>query len=602
MTIQSAGGNVTQTGAFIVAGDTVVTAGPGTITLDYEAIDNSFNPPLYISNTFGRTLALTGDSTNVASSGNLQLSSVSNTGAMSLRAPNGSIDLGTAFITGGNLTLVSRDDMNLGGANISGDLNMTSTAGNVSFGGAMVSGNLTASTQGGNIDLGNAAVQGNLDVQTQGGNIVQSTTSNASLSVAGTSNLNAGTGNITLPNLPNRFANAITLQATNVELVATNGLILANSTVTGSLNIAAATGNITQTGTLNVTGATTLTATQGDVVLQQANVFAQPVVVDAVNATIYSAAPLVLGASTVRADLLINVAQGDVTQIGTLTVGGNADVTALAGNVTLTDPANSFVDTVSVNTSGTLSLTTNGPLTIDKVITAGDTDLKSSGKIDLGTSTFGSKIKVNSGGFDIVQTGPIKVGGNSNFDAGSAKIDLFNPKNAWSGSILYKGGTVLINHPQLMNAVNAGTLVERVETSVMQLTKSSPPSGSSTTTSAVSTATASVDGGVTVAVARPASTSQSGLITVAVSSEAAAPGRSFSFSIEGRVPATAAANTEVRVTLTDGKPLPAWLRYEADTKTFVATTVPPGAFPLQLKVGVGGVETLMVINEKPPGK
>jgi hypothetical protein len=58
----------------------------------------------------------------------------------------------------------------------------------------------------------------------------------------------------------------------------------------------------------------------------------------------------------------------------------------------------------------------------------------------------------------------------------------------------------------------------------------------------------------------------------------------------------------VKVTQVDGKPLPEWLRYEAGTKTFVATTVPPGAFPLQLKVGIGGVETLMVINEKPPGK
>ena len=68
------------------------------------------------------------------------------------------------------------------------------------------------------------------------------------------------------------------------------------------------------------------------------------------------------------------------------------------------------------------------------------------------------------------------------------------------------------------------------------------------------------------------------------------------------MPAATAANAEVRVTQLDGKPLPEWLRYEAGTKTFVATTVPPGAFPLQLKVDIGGVENLMVINEKPPGK
>jgi hypothetical protein len=91
---------------------------------------------------------------------------------------------------------------------------------------------------------------------------------------------------------------------------------------------------------------------------------------------------------------------------------------------------------------------------------------------------------------------------------------------------------------------------------------------------------------------------------VALSSEAAAPGSSFSFSLVSHVPAATAINpnTDVRVTQMDGKPLPAWLRYDGATQTFVATAVPAGAFPLQLKVGVGGVETVMVINEKPPGK
>jgi hypothetical protein len=161
----------------------------------------------------------------------------------------------------------------------------------------------------------------------------------------------------------------------------------------------------------------------------------------------------------------------------------------------------------------------------------------------------------------------------------------------------------MINHPQLMNAVNAGTLVVRVETSVVQpVQASATPMGTVTASGGAATRAAGGDGAVSIAVARPASNGQTGLITVAVSSEVAAPGRSFSFSIEAHVPAAAVATTDVRVTQVDGKPLPEWLRYEAATKTFVATTVPPGAFPLQLKVGIGGVETLMVINEKPPGQ
>ena len=248
MTVQSAGGNVSQTGPFTVAGNSSVTAGTGTITLNYESTDTTVTPSRYVSNSFGGALALTGDSTSVATSGDLQLGSVTNTGPMTLRAPSGSVDLGSAFITGGSLTLVSRDDLNLGGANISGNLQMTSTAGNVSFGSATVAGDLTANTQGGVVDLGNALVGRNLDVQTQGGNIVQTAGIGSALTVAGTSRLDAGTGNITLPNIPNRFADAITLQANHVELVATNGLILGNSNVTGTLDITAATGSITQTG------------------------------------------------------------------------------------------------------------------------------------------------------------------------------------------------------------------------------------------------------------------------------------------------------------------------------------------------------------------
>jgi hypothetical protein len=591
MAIQTGGGAMAQTGQFVVTGDTSVAAGTGTITL-LDALNN-----------FGGTLALQGTSTSVATSGDLQLASVTNSGPMVLRAPNGSIDLGAAFITGGDLTLESRDDMNLGGANITGSLNMSSTTGTVSFGQATVTGDLLASTQGQQVDLGSASVGGNLSVQTNGGNIVQSTAPNSALQVTGTSTLDAGSGNVTLPNVPNQFGGAVSLQANDVQVVGSNGLILGSSTVSGNLSVTAATGNVTQSATLSVAGTSTFNATQGDVLLNNANTLTQAVVVHAVNATLHTASALTLGSSTVTGDWVAMVDQGDLTQVGPVSVGGITDIITTAGNVTLTDAANSFAELVSVHTSGSLGLSSDGPLTLDKVVTVGDTVLSSHGKLDLGTSVFGAKVNANSGGFDIVQSGPIKVGGNSNFEAGSAKIDLFNPKNTWSGSILYKGGIVMINHPQLMNAVNAGTLVVRAETSAIQPAKvSAPASTGAAASTGTAAAAASGEGAVSIAVSRPASGNQTGLITVAVPAETAAPGRSFSFSIEAHVPATAAASADVRVTQADGKPLPEWLRYEASTKTFVATSVPPGAFPLQLKVGIGGVETLMVINEKPPGQ
>jgi len=51
----------------------------------------------------------------------------------------------------------------------------------------------------------------------------------------------------------------------------------------------------------------------------------------------------------------------------------------------------------------------------------------------------------------------------------------------------------------------------------------------------------------------------------------------------------------------DGKPLPDWIRYEPETRTFTANAVPAGAFPLQISIGVGGAESVVVIQEQPPG-
>jgi hypothetical protein len=52
----------------------------------------------------------------------------------------------------------------------------------------------------------------------------------------------------------------------------------------------------------------------------------------------------------------------------------------------------------------------------------------------------------------------------------------------------------------------------------------------------------------------------------------------------------------------DGKPLPNWLRYDAANKTFTANEVPAGAFPIQIRISVANTESVVMINEKPPGQ
>jgi hypothetical protein len=84
-----------------------------------------------------------------------------------------------------------------------------------------------------------------------------------------------------------------------------------------------------------------------------------------------------------------------------------------------------------------------------------------------------------------------------------------------------------------------------------------------------------------------------------VAPEVAAAGRGFSFELDPHAVSGHAADAPVKIAQIDGKPMPSWLKFDPASKTFTANEVPPGAFPLQLKVSVGNTETVMVIQEKP---
>ena len=337
---------------------------------------------------------------------------------------------------------------------------------------------------------------------------------------------------------------------------------------------------------LNVSGLSTLTAVQGNVVLDAANTFQSAVSLTAIDATIKASAPLILGTSTLTGNLLASTSLGDITQTGPLTITGTSNLVASAGSITLTDAANSFGDSVSVDSSQALQLSANGPLTMKTAAVGGATTISSNGKLNLGTGTYSGKLKASSGGFDIVQSGPIKFGGEANFDAGRAKIDLFEPKNSWMGALFFKGGIIMINHPMLINAVSAGTLNVRTETTIqaVQTARASVAASASTTTAdsgqSSNTTSNSASGtsgsSIAISVDRPAAANQSGLITVAVASDVAAPGKSFSFTLEANAVSNAPTDSEVRVMQMDGKPLPDWIRYEPATRTFTANAVPAG--------------------------
>jgi hypothetical protein len=94
------------------------------------------------------------------------------------------------------------------------------------------------------------------------------------------------------------------------------------------------------------------------------------------------------------------------------------------------------------------------------------------------------------------------------------------------------------------------------------------------------------------------SVQQVGIITVSVPKDMATAGSGFSFPLPAQIAETAAGNGQVRVTTLSGDQLPAWLRYIPETRTFVASAVPDGAFPIQIRVSIGGQTTTVVISER----
>ena len=75
--------------------------------------------------------------------------------------------------------------------------------------------------------------------------------------------------------------------------------------------------------------------------------------------------------------------------------------------------------------------------------------------------------------------------------------------------------------------------------------------------------------------------------------------KGFSFELDKSVVPTKAGNASepIRASQTDGRQLPAWLKFDPTTNTFKADAVPPGAFPIQVKVSAGNVETIVVIQD-----
>ncbi|KQQ83779.1 hypothetical protein ASF73_17395 [Xanthomonas sp. Leaf131] len=487
---------ITQSGALSVGGVSSVNAGSGGIALTDA------------NNDFGNTLSVTGSSVTIVDRTALTLGSVavgtltaSSGGALNLGAGsigsnlsattnNGAITQSGALSVGGTAALnagsgaISLD--NAGNA-FQGALSLSGGTTRIGSGAALTLGALSTGalivSNNGALTLGSGRVA-SLDASSNGNAIGQ----NGALVVDGLTRLDAGSASIDLRDTGNDFGGSVTLTGGDTRLndrnaltlgVLSTGNLTASSVgalnlgsggVAGVLRASSNNGAISQSGALNVTGASTLDAGTGSIALTDANNTLQgPVDLLGAATQLRSNTALTLGtidtgALDVRSNGALNLGSGRaaslvatsngnaITQSGALTIAGNSLLDAGATTITLTNAGNDFGGAVSL-IGGATQLADATALRMGTLNTAALT-LASGGALTLGAGTVDGALVANANGA-IDQTGALSVTGTSAFDAGNNAIALTDAGNDFGGAVSLSGGATQI---AARNALTLGTL------------------------------------------------------------------------------------------------------------------------------------------------
>ena len=303
----------------------------------------------------------------------------------------------------------------------SGTINVTDATTDVDTLAISAAGQTVTFTDADALDIGTVAGVAGITATTFNLNTSGAVTDTSALAVTGTATIAAGSGNdITLDVGTNDFATIGITSGNNVTLVDANALILAASTVSGTLSVTTS-GAITDSGALAVTGATTLAAGSGNNITLDTgtNDFSTVGITSGNDVTLVDANALILAASTVSGTLSVTTS-GAITDSGALAVAGATTLAAGSGNNITLDVGTNDFSTVGITTgnnvtlvdtnalilaastvSGTLSVTTSGAITDSGAlaVTGAMTLAAGSGNnitLDVGTNDF-STVGITSG-------------------------------------------------------------------------------------------------------------------------------------------------------------------------------------------------------------
>ncbi len=317
----TSGGAVSQTGALIVTGNTNINAGANAITLNNTG--NDFQGPLSLTNSGANNIAITDANALILGAWNIGTGTldvttngaITQSGTITQAAGAGpaTIDAGS-----GTITLNASNNDFTGPLRLNGGVTQITDKNALTLS-TLNTGALTVTSTGA-LNLGQGAVGGALTAKSNNNAITQS----GALTVAGTSDINAGSNTITLNNASNDFTGALSASGGTVQITDMNTLLL------GSLN------------------ATTLTLASVNTNLQGTLSTLSNFNLPSGIFTINPGGALTTGAASIAAGATLATG-GSFTATGPITVGG-----ILQGSPT--GPITATGQTVTVTSGGLLNL------------------------------------------------------------------------------------------------------------------------------------------------------------------------------------------------------------------------------------------------------
>jgi hypothetical protein len=104
--------------------------------------------------------------------------------------------------------------------------------------------------------------------------------------------------------------------------------------------------------------------------------------------------------------------------------------------------------------------------------------------------------------------------------------------------------------------------------------------------------------GVKVELVKRPELQESGVVAVSLPANTSAAGAGLSFALPNELMSSIANAVNVEARLTNGDPLPSWLRFDNTNGQFVVSEVADVSFPLELSVQLGNQQVLVVISER----